>query len=72
MLKLSHIGLIKIFLLMLLLGSTVGCHVTKYNGAERWMMHPQAPEAARVAPLFTAGVLKEINRLEAELAKAKK
>jgi hypothetical protein len=33
------------------------------------MNHPEAMKAAQVAPLFTAGVLKEINRLEAELAK---
>tara|TARA_B100000700_G_scaffold275333_1_gene321074 strand:- start:1494 stop:1709 length:216 start_codon:yes stop_codon:yes gene_type:complete len=59
----------KIALLTLLLASTAGCHVVRFNGAERWMQHPEAKAAARVAPHFTAGVLKEINRLEAELAK---
>jgi|TARA_R100000152_G_C6773863_1_gene201398 hypothetical protein len=68
MLKLSLTGAKRIALLMLLSISTA-CHVTQYNGAEKWMKHPQAAAAAKVAPHFTAGVLKEINRLEAELAK---
>tara|TARA_R110000824_G_scaffold290339_3_gene478829 strand:- start:226 stop:441 length:216 start_codon:yes stop_codon:yes gene_type:complete len=63
------IELKKITLLTLLLIALTGCHVIRYNGAERWMRHPEAAAAARVAPQFTAGVLKELNRLEAELAK---
>ena len=64
-----HIDLRKMSALIILSSALGGCHTTKFNGAERWMNHPEAMKAAQVAPLFTEGVLKTINRLEAELAK---
>ncbi len=69
--KQKRIALKKTLLLTLLLPMLGGCHVTQYNGSARILKEypTEARKAAQVAPNFTRATLKEINRLEAELAK---
>jgi len=49
-------------LVMLLLA---GCQSVKLNGVDEMLAHPQFPQAARCAPVFTEAVLKKLADTEA-------
>jgi hypothetical protein len=52
-------------MLLLTMPLLVGCQSVKLNGVDEMLAHPQFPQAARCAPVFTKAVLKKLADTEA-------